>query len=305
MTRTFVRFVGRLWETNEFELGVGWETQRIARRPRAAPDYQLELVSNTSEVLVQAGVELRENICMRVGTAGTTAARVVGYMPLRPDGATIVFRRGERLLHSVELAPAPPRVAITGLEIDADETVHLRWEAEHDRPLWFNVVFVDEKHRAIPVHQELTEQSLTLQTRELPGGDGCALAVIATDGLRSATARSDQFALSQKPARLAILQPAADEILPPDQPVSLLGVAYDLAGRALPDEGLVWLINDQIVARGLRLTCVQPLEPGEYHIQLAYRHKGEAETQTEVQVSVPQRTVEQEQWLRLSTKRVE
>ena len=63
--------------------------------------------------------------------------------------------------------------------------MHVRWEAEHDRPLQFNVVFLDAKQRAIPLARELSDSHLTFASAELPGGPGCSVAVQATDGLRS------------------------------------------------------------------------------------------------------------------------
>ena len=143
MKRGFIRFVGKLWETDEFEPGIGWETEHIARRPLADPDYQLQLVSESEGVMVEAGVELRVDKCVGMGADGPFVARVIGYLPLRPGGSSIVFRRGERVLYQVAFAASPPRVVITSLDIDDKKTVHLHWKAKHDRPLWFNVVFVD------------------------------------------------------------------------------------------------------------------------------------------------------------------
>src|SRR5436309_2123796 len=111
--RGFLRFVGKLWETGEFEPGIGWETARIARRPSCTPGYTLELIDDAGNVLIETGVELSEPACRVQGTRGMTGQKVIGYLPLHAKGHSVVFRRGDRILHRTEIAASPPRIAIT------------------------------------------------------------------------------------------------------------------------------------------------------------------------------------------------
>lgn len=303
MERRYLRFAGRLWENGEFVPGVGWETARIARRPRPTPGYRLQLLDGSADVLVDADVELRSGECGVRGTRGMSGGRVTGYLPLHPGGRAIAFRRGERLLYALELAAAPPRVAVTSVNVRADGQVELRWEAAHERPLLFNVVLVDSGRRAIPVARELSASHLVLSTAELPGGPGCSLAVLATDGLRSAMARSEPFDLPDRPPRVTILTPGEDEVLTPDQPISLLGSACDLAGHPLPDERLVWRVDGEVVACGRRLVAGGPLAPGAHEIQLGYGSDGEPLARAVVRLRVSGRSPAQERWLALSSGR--
>ena len=303
MERRFVRFVGKLWESGEFEPAIGWETERIARRPRPDPDHRLQLVDDSGGVLVESAVELRVPTCRVQGADGMTSARVVGYLPLHPDGRAVLLLRGERVLHRAELATERPRITIVDAEVGDDGCVRAHWQAEHDRPLWFSLVLVDSRRRAIPVARELSESHIALETADLPGGPGCSLAVLATDGLRSAMARSHPFHLPEKSPRVAIVAPRDGEMLAPDEPISLLGHAHDLAGQSLPDEHLTWSVDEQVVARGRRLAPAGPLEPGDHRVELAYVQGSEVAVRAEVHLTVSERSPEQEEWLKVSTRR--
>lgn len=302
MDRTFVRFTGTLWESDEFTPGVGWETVRIARRPRADTEgpYRLRLVDEADAVLVEVPVERRTDGCRRRETDGMDRERIVAYLPLPPAGRAIDLVRGDRILHRAELAPERPTVAIVDLVVDGEGQVRVRWEASHDRPLSFNVLFVDGRGRAIPVAAGVREPQLALATTELPGGPGCTLAVLATDGLRSGMARSDPFDLPERPPRVVIVSPADDGVLPPDQPLSLIGFALDPAGRGLPDERLVWMVDGHPIAEGQRLVATDPMAPGGHEIALIYRGDGDVTARAVARVAVAERSPEHDEWQRVS-----
>jgi hypothetical protein len=300
-TRRFLRFVGRLWETGEFEPGLGWETPRIARRPRPDPDHRLVLLDQAGAVLVEGAVELRAPTCRTAGADGPAVMPLVGCLPLHPDGRVVLLLRGDRVLHRSTLSAERPTISAPQLHVTADGRVRATWSAEHDRPLRYNVVFIDGRRRAIPVARELLEQAFVLDATDLPGGRGCSLAVLATDGLRSDTARSLPFDLPDRPPRIVILTPSPATSLPPDQPLSLLGHAHDPAGRPLADEHLTWSIDGEIVARGRRLAPAGPLSPGTHRVELAYAREGEPGGRAEVRVEVERRSPAQGEWLRVAT----
>jgi hypothetical protein len=300
MERRYLRFVGKIWDTGEFEPGVGWETDRIARRTRCTPGHRLHLLNEAGYVVVEAGVELRAGTCQIQGAPGMTSQRVVGYLPLHPAGRTVVLLKGDRVVHEVELSIAAPRIAITSVDVE-DDCVHVRWEAEHERVLCFNVVFVDAQRCAIQVAREVKCTDLTLATAEIPGGPECSLAVLATDGLRSAMIRSHPFDLPQTPPRVTIHTPVDGETLAADQPISLLGGAHDRAGRPVSDEHLVWSVNGEAVACGQRLTLAGPLKPGDHHVELVWACDGQPPARAAARVRVCERTAAQDAWLALAS----
>lgn len=299
MTRTFLRFAGKLWENGDFEPEYGWETERIARRPASHPDFRLELVDAAGAVLVERGVELRVSTREAPTADAMTRARVVGYLPLRSNGSAVVLRNTGRLLYRTELAPARPRIERFDATIDHPGRLHVRWAAEHTQPLRFDLVFIDGLRRTYPLRRGLSGIEAIVDIAHLPGGEGCGLALLATDGLRSAARRSELFDVAERSPRVAILAPVDGEILMPDQPISLLGHAHDVAGRALSDDGLSWSIDGEPLAQGQRLAPAGPLSPGSHRITLTHRHHDVAVV-SEVTVSVAERSPAQQQWLSVS-----
>jgi hypothetical protein len=240
------------------------------------------------------------DLCRSIQAEGLDSAGVVGYVPLRDGAARLVLKRGERTLHSVAIPHSRPRVEVVAVDVD-DERMSVRWHAEHDRQLNFNVVFIDGRGRAFPVARELPEGHFERDLADLPGGRGCSVAVLATDGLRSAMARSGRFDLPDRPPRLLIAAPLDGETLVPDQPISLIGAAVDLAGIGLADEGLLWTVDGETVGRGERIASAGPLEPGEHVVELAWSGQGQ-EARSRVRVTVADRSPEQRDWLSLSSR---
>jgi hypothetical protein len=300
MERRFLRFVGKLWETGEFEPGIGWETERVARRPGASDGLLLRLLDARGNVLVETGAQLRTPACRPGGTRGMRGERLVGYLPLHFQGRTVVLLRHGRPVYRVDLPKEAPRVAITGREIDKEGHVRLRWEAQHDRKLWFDVVFTDGEHRSMSVARELTVREAVVDPTHLPGGLGCSLTVLATDGLRSALARSSPFDLPTQAPRLTISMPRDGEVVAPGQPISLLGHSHDVAGRALRDDHLVWLIDGTPIARAQRVAAAGPLEPGEHRVELVYAPNGQTAARSVVTLRVSEHTPEYEAWRAIS-----
>ena len=295
-----MRFVGKLWENGDFDSGTGWETARISRRPFCADGYSLELLDEQGRVLTEAGVELREPACRVKVARGMSGNRVSGYLPYVSSGRTLVFRKGERTLYRSDIAPTAPRLAITSVKATGHGRVQARWDARHDRELRFSVVLLDAQERAVPVARELKDNHLDFSAADLPGGPGCTLAVLATDGLRSSTARSEKIDLPLHLPILTILMPNDGDAIAPGQIVSLVGHARDAAGRPLVDDGLVWSVDGQAIARGRRMAPAGPFEPGEHRVELTFETEEHAQVRAHIQLRVANRTPEQEAWLAIS-----
>lgn len=89
------------------------------------------------------------------------------------------------------------------------------------------------------VATELTGNSLTLDTDQLPGGSGL-LRVIASDGFLSGMDDSGAFDIPLHAPSAQILQPAENQIFYPTQQVVLQGSAYDLEDGSLGDSAFQW-----------------------------------------------------------------
>jgi hypothetical protein len=266
--RRFMRVCGRLWENMQFEPEPGWETETVHRRPTPDQTYQLVLRDEQRRVLVSVSPGLERQGC-RMAAEPMRYDRLLGYVPMHPDAATLELGRGDHVIYSATLASSPPTVRIISLEMPDDDTVRVVWEAEHVRPLTFEVAFVDGRGRALPVARRVEQTGLDIDTTQLPGGGECRVGILATDGLRSAHVLSEPFSVAHQPPRLGIVRPADGETIEPDQPMTLIGYALDAGGGALPTEAYRWLVDGQEVARSTRLALGPALAPGEYRVTLA------------------------------------
>jgi hypothetical protein len=299
MARPFLRIFGHLRADGEFEPAPGWETTRIARRCHPDPEFSLQLLDDAGVVVAKGAVERRKGFCDDQAMCSASRERLSGHIVLHPRGTTLVLSRDQEVIHKTPICAEKPRIHSLRVTARGNDDWMVQWEAEHPLPLSFNLAFVDPLRRIVPVARNLGDMTYALDTRRLPGGGACSVALLATDGVRSACARSDAFHLPPRAPNLYVLAPADGEMVMPDQPFSLLGRAHDLAGRVLPDAGLVWSIDGEVVARGTALALGGPLPPGEHAIEMAYVEGGEAVSNVRRIVSVPPRTPDQNNWLRI------
>jgi hypothetical protein len=300
-SHVFIRFAGRLWEDMRFEREAGWETERIAERPEEGKgDYLLELRDEDGQALITVAPLVdfeRQSTSPQPGMRDT---RVIAYLPLHPKGREIVFRRGELILSRERVSEAPPEVTISGLDVNRDDRVRLRWEAKHPegRPLTYNVVYVVSKERAFSLARGLIRSEYVADLSSLPGSKEGRLSVLATDGIRSGFAVSDPFSISDKPPLLALVSPSDNETMPADQPINLSGQATDVAGASLPSDGLVWRVDGKVVARGTTLALATGLEPGRHTVTIEYRSGRRTLGEQSVTIRVADRSAAQQEFMR-------
>src|SRR4029453_3311473 len=116
---TFLRFDGHLAEDMAFTRRMGWETGNIAHRPHDGDgSYTLELLDENFRPLVAVSPHVVFDGCDT--GAGGRLTRGIAYLPRRPQGRELVFRRGDMDTTREPVAAAPPRVRITRLAPRAD-----------------------------------------------------------------------------------------------------------------------------------------------------------------------------------------
>lgn len=269
----FIRFAGSLWENMTFESEPGWETDRVANRPKDGDGvFQLELRGEDGQVLVSISPDVDFERYSTSPQPEMRFTRVVAYLPVHPQGRELVFRRGDLIIRRETLAAKPPTIAIESVKAVKGGQVRIRWRAKHaeGKALTYNVVYMATDKRSFLLARGLKEAQYTADLSGAPGSREGRLAVLATDGTRSAFAVSRPFRVADKPPQIWIQTPGDQETLPPDQPVNLGGQALDVAGASLPDSGLVWSVDGKEVARGTRLALAAGLEPGAHKVSLDY-----------------------------------
>jgi hypothetical protein len=289
----FIRFVGWLREDGVFRLDVGWETPRITEPPRPSGDHRLELLDGQGQVLVSVAPQVASDDCQPLG-GRMKSLRVLGYLPWSPGGATVRLRQDDRVLDARPLAPAPPEVAWEAARV-ADGALHLRWRARHSAPLTYAVGLVQGR-RGVQVLDRSSASEASIPLEGIPLQGECQAVVLATDGLRSATASSDPFVLPAKAPVVTILRPRAEEVFSEIEGVPLLGQAMAPDGRSLPEEGLRWAVDGVPVTQGRRVGWVDGLGAGSHAVELSL--DGEPAATQRVAIAVRARTPEEAEWVR-------
>ncbi len=305
-TPRFLRFSGALREDMDFTREPGWETENVAHRPEEGDgEYRLELRNKKGELLVETSPRVDfTNICLPTDTKVRTT-RVIAYVPLHKDACEMTFRRRDMILFREEIAKEPPKIRIDAVDLQKDGKVKVSWTASasgRGRTLWFKVVYIVDKTRSFVVANRLRRRSYAADLKSLPGSRQARFGVLATDGVRSAFAVSKAFEVVAKSPQIWIQSPDPEVTLPADQPVSLCGQALDVAGASLPEDGLVWRLDDEEVARGKRLGIATAPEPGQHKLSLTYEVKGKPQAEATVIVQIADRGPEQERFRALIEK---
>jgi hypothetical protein len=289
----FIRFVGWLREDGVFTLDRGWETPKITEPPRGCRDYRLELLDRRQVILESVVPQVKASDCRSLEGRMKTF-RVLAYMPWHADGATIRFRKGDRIIDEIRVDSEPPSVRNAVARV-ANDMLHVTWEAAHDEPLLYKVAIIQAR-RKFTIVDRATETSVTIPIAGIPLDGECQAVVLATDKLRSATMRSPVFVLPPKSPPVHIVRPHNGETFSEGTGLSLVGHAIALDGRTLNDESLEWRVDGVGITEGKRVAWIDSLEAGTHRIQLSWRQDPQAvET---IEIFVRPRSEQDLTWLR-------
>ena len=305
-TARFLRFWGFLLESMVFEHLPGWETESVSepRSPQGDRTYIVELLSAEGKKLISVSPQVSfRGPCGPGG--GLNIAEVKIYVPLHPAAVELVFRREELDLYRAPIAPAPPHLRLGRPSRVAKDRILISWTAKHTVPLTYQVLYLTDDGKSFSLAAGLTETRFTADLRSLPGSRTGRLGVLATDGLRSAFEKSSSFPVEDKPPRIWIQSPGEDEILPPDQPVTLNGQATDVGGQSLPDRGLRWLVDRAVLQQDSRLGMASSLEPGLHRITLQYAPDDRVLAEKRISITIANRSPEQELYQRMLNEIIE
>jgi hypothetical protein len=293
---SYIRFTGFLSPTLEFILGQGWETDHIANLPARSKGFAVEVLDAAGAVLAKVAPEIADAECWARGEL-RTERRLVGYVPLRPSAAAIRVRHRGKVLHQSDVAPEPPTLQVIDATLEGSRLT-ARWEGRHDRPLTYNVAWFVGRSRAFPLAVGLSTSEGTFEIGHLPGGPECFVAVVATDGLRSASALSDSLSVAIRQPTMFIASPSEGERFLEGTPISLYGQALDPGGEPLLDGRLEWAVDGKTVEGGGHVAAAVGLDPGRHRITLRFIGGG-AEAMASIDILVtPVPAIEQ--WQRMS-----
>lgn len=207
------------------------------------------------------------------------------------SGATRVeLRYGSNVVDARNTSAHAPEVTITAPQAGQQlgrGPFTFSWSATDadGNPLTYSVLYSNDGGQTWnALTTALTEQQFTIDTRLLPGGSLSRLRVVASDGLLSGVATSENFVVPTTPPQVTIAAPAEAETFFPAQLVTLQGSAYDAEDGQLDGASLHWSSDrDGDLGTGPVLSTVN-LSTGTHVITLSA-------TDSQGQTSQAQRTI--------------
>jgi hypothetical protein len=282
----YLRLIGRLEADNRLRLRPGYLTSR-PRQIDAQPDSDLVavLLDEDRRELLRYGVPLLP-YCVEGEIVTSLAVRAT--IPFHSATRAIVFEHDGLAIHELEVAPEPPRVRLTWnpRAKEVSGTQQITWDAEHPTrmPLEF---FLRYSHDGGETWQRASMRTgrkrYALDFDALPGGRRCRVAVVATDGVNTAIARSRQFAVAVKPCRALLLSPEDGAVFAETEPILFEGQGYYLEERRPELEALRWSSEPAGVEGAGPVLTTSHLAPGKYTVTL---EAGEGERAGRERVSI-------------------
>jgi hypothetical protein len=213
------------------------------------------------------------------------ADAVRGWVPFHPDTQTVRFVLRGRVVHEIQRSPHPPRVRLTWRPPERVEgKQRVTWEAAGGQPDTDVEYFVRYSHTAGRKWQRVGWRTkgteATIDFDQLPGGERCLIAIVATDGINTVTVESDRFAVAVKPCVAIVIAPIDGARAPSGVSVELRGQGYWMEEARVERERLRWTSSvDGDLGRGAHLR-VERLSEGHHRITLVAGERDREGTQS-------------------------
>jgi hypothetical protein len=186
-----------------------------------------------------------------------------------PETRSIVFRRDNTVIHTIEVEEAVAALDVTSPTFDANAGT-LSWSGSHvdDPSLTYLVEFSHDNGLTWRTLAHCRESHYTVDLRTLAGGERCRFRVLATSGIRTTMAETDPFAVAVKRRRAHILEPRPGQRFAADEHPVLRGGGF-AAGQGLSEpNATIWTSSiDGLLGSGYEV--VTRLTPGPHTLTLS------------------------------------
>ncbi|MCI0536188.1 MAG: DUF642 domain-containing protein [Verrucomicrobiales bacterium] len=225
------------------------------------------------QLLDNAGVVLAEYLApLESYEDGETAeASVSRAIPMLDGARTIRLVNGATVLVELPVSAQPPAVALNPPAL-ANGQLNLAWtatDADGDTLQFTTQLSADDGRTWQTLTVNQSERNLSLDSTRLPGGAAVRVRTIATDGVRSAIATSDAFALPKHAPSVRITGVTDGQQMDFGAAVSAEGFGYDAEDGSLADAALTWTLDGPDARQGAgRALSLSNLSPGAYTLAL-------------------------------------
>lgn len=269
----YLRVIGRLYPDGRLRLRPGYLTELAPTADRVPEDrspLMAELLDVAGEALGRYALRVYST-CSFGGGAGTQAVRA--WLPFHPETRTVRFLHRGRMVAEIRRRSSQPEIRLRWQPGDRVEgSQRIVWDTAdsgEDAALEFFLRYShDGGRRWQRIGWRTVSREAAVNFDELPGGDRCLVAVVATDGINTAIAHSEPFRVEPKACHAFILAPIDGSRLEAGQPAEFAGQGYWMEERRAEHEALRWTSSlDGELGRGSRL-FVSRLSEGEHRITL-------------------------------------
>jgi hypothetical protein len=266
----YLRVIGRLYPDNRLHLRPAYLTDN-PRNSREDPNSSLiaELLDEEGTLLLRYGLHVRPYFA---GGKALPEVAVRGKIPFPTNTRTVRFYHRNIMIYELKVSEGKPRLRLTW---DAPKTVEgkhtITWVGEHPQRLALQY-FLRYTHTGGETWQRVgwrtDETRQEVDFDQLPGGEQCQVAVVATDGANTVTVETKSFRVPVKPCIPMIFAPEDGTEFAPDEPVLLRGQGSYMEENTAETEALVWTSSqDGELGRGMSLE-VPNLSSGFHRITL-------------------------------------
>lgn len=239
----------------------------LATQPFAVQETEVELGPDVQEVL-QFAITMPYN-------ANTAEIRLIRTS----DQAVLASR-----MVSANL----PTVAFNGPAQLVGDEIQVSWTgADTDGGnLWYVLQYSPDGVQRLARVVDGTTTTAVIPTAYLPASAGNeALFLFVTDGVNTSAVVSQTFNLPAQDPVASIASPWAADILPLGEAVAVAGNGWDAEDGELPDDNLVWYLDNVEVGNG-RWFSLPDLEAGQYTLRLEVTDSNAQTDQMEITFTV-------------------
>lgn len=258
-------FSAILLETGEMQLEPGFVVE--ADGPSTEGELTVEALARGGQPIATTQVPL-VSPCDHLPTdkAGQRPPQVaVGLVefPEKASGLRVIHEGRTVLERTAPRAAGEPKVDWPAT-LDTD-TVSVHWRSRQRGAVASLGYSSDAGETWSPLSLPSTEETITFDAGALPGGDGCLLELIASDGFHTTRTRSAEYRVEPKGWVLWILSPADGATLSASAPVLVAAQGYHYEERRPGSEPITWTSSlDGGLGDGAQVMAT--LRPGEHTI---------------------------------------